>query len=278
MELTAEVRRFYSELRQISFVRDEREDPQQNLIEPLELVAVMAGLKPTYLGGHGGHCLELLQQIEEHALRFGLHTVWNESVSPYDHVVPDVDRTFWNYVIEQNHEARLAAPKCLWAYRDESEGDKIRRCVSGELSVAAVLGYPECCTEHHFRHRVGWLESLAKAYRKREGAKTADALVSLYRKQVSSRVEWPEDLVQKELYHSLERYPFVHFTACPNCIDADDSPAAAINTTLQELATSLEPRFAAEFKKYAANPDFYQVSDFLEHCHAVEGPIPTTLS
>ena len=162
MELTAEVRQFYGGLRQISFVRNERQDPQQNLIEPLELVAVFAGLKQGYLGGHSGHCLELLPEIEEHAQRFGLYTVWNESVSRYGHLVADVDGGFWKHVINEERNGRLAAPQCLWVYRDESAGEKILSCVSGELSAAGVLGYPECCAEHHFRHSAAWIEGLSK--------------------------------------------------------------------------------------------------------------------
>jgi hypothetical protein len=52
-------RKVFASLEQVDFNRYDR-DPHHNLTDPLEIVALAEGMKPTYLGGNpragGRHC------------------------------------------------------------------------------------------------------------------------------------------------------------------------------------------------------------------------------
>lgn len=237
-------------------------DEHHALTDQLELVAVAVGLKPAFLGGQSDPTDVLCRQIADVAPRLELHTLWGAGLTDMAVIKsvdwPGVDSAYVEFMLESDMPRLQSQQLSLWVYADASHEAIIRSCEWGERLSSDALGYPTCCTRHFMSRLAYKLELKLAAFRKEYGAQSTGDLVHLNRMGVgpSLRVKQTIEEINNELSallrRSLKAFPYIHFTACPNCIDTPGSPAAQINTQMKQLAELLDPRFAQRFLDHVA--------------------------
>ena len=129
--------------------------------------------------------------------------------------------------------------------------------MAGQIPMGDVLGYPRCCTDEYLNLEVQRMDTELDYFRQHHGAKTESDLVTLYQNDteiIGSHRERIEDVcntMTTRQANSIKHFPFVHFIACPRCLDQPESPAAQLNQKMAELASDLSKTFARKFTTYA---------------------------
>jgi hypothetical protein len=255
-------RGLFADLSRIAFERPGRDDPHHNLTDPLELAAIAAGIKPTFLGGQSGHVSPLLEEIASAASAHGLHARRSVGLSEAAEFsalgASKIDAGYLAHFLDWTLKNCKKDDEALWVYSDRSLEPAIVACERGERSASEVLGYPPCCLDWFIGLTARRLELKLQAYAREYGARSSAELIELERQDVGPSlrvrrmIDEVGDQITENLGNSLVAFPFIHFTACPTCVVTPESPAAKIHEKMRELALALDTAFAKRFEEYAA--------------------------
>ena len=241
------LRSLYRALRSIHFDPLEKPSHWERLTDVLEILAVRQGIKPAHLSGHGFRSQQLLLALESVAGKHGLLTLRTPPHQPHWHREPRVEHGFleWHRQCQQ-HEAS-AAGAVLWIYRNTSLRPSIELLLNGGVDETKVLGYPDCCVRAHSAICTQLIEALVDGYRRQHQAVTVKELIRCGERDVPVAVT-PISTMEAD---TRWRFPFVQFTACPDCLGRSDSPAAGVNAAMQRLAITVDAELADQIQQAA---------------------------
>ena len=242
----------FSDLRALSFDRHEKQSAYENLTDVLEIISVARGLKPAHLNGQGLRSERLLLDLEAIAERHGLLHHRTHSIVPCTHRPPNYHPSIVAWEREKTRQDAFASPKILWLYRTRSLTATIDSAAAGVVDVSAVLGYPLCCVNHDSEASVTLGELYVDALAQQFGAADPEAINRLRAADTRVTNEQITNHIRNHFTHvqrSRELLPFVSFTACTDCLERRDSPAARLNGEMRALALDMAPDFAAEIQR-----------------------------
>lgn len=257
---TENINAIFADLQKIDFDRPER-DPHHNLTDVLEIIAVSIGDKPTFLGGQSrSPDGPLLTEIAAAASKHGMLTRRSKGIMPAAEFLalspPPVDRMYLQHHV-QKELSNCKDDEVLWIYADRNLGSDIESCEAGGRSSASVLGYPECCVDYFLRLRGQKYSLVLDSFRRDYGATTVAELINIENRGVGPsravrmRLQQVDDQISKDIGESIIKFPFIHFTACPQCRLDANSPASGINKRMCDLANELDKAFNRKFEDYA---------------------------
>ncbi len=110
----------FQDLRQLRFHSTDKPSRTENLTDILEIVAVMAGLKPAHLSGQGFRSGALIDALERMAARHGLLSLRTKEIKPYRHRRPRYDPAIYRWETDSEERRRQAGVDVLWIYREAS--------------------------------------------------------------------------------------------------------------------------------------------------------------
>ena len=228
---------------------DPAEKPSQgeNLTDILEIVAVATGIKLAHLNGQGFRSECLLGTLEEIAKHHGLLTMRTNQIKGYKHRKSKYDDEIYLAQKEMDEHERLNKPDVLWIYKDPSLRIAILDTANGAIHASRVLGYPECCVMHDLETDLCVSELLIEGLKRTYNPQTTDEYIELLKKDV--KVEVNESALRLTRKESAIHFPYVQFSACPDCLQLSDTPAAKINRIMRDLAFCLSEPFGREIWK-----------------------------
>jgi hypothetical protein len=227
----------FRELRAVNFGAG-KPDEHENLLDILEIVAVLVGLKPAHLQGQGQHDEATSLALTEIALRHGLLAHQSKGFAEWKHRPYRGDQSFqaWMDGPERNGDWQV-----LWVYREPQLLNVIGDVVEGVRRPGEALGYPECCERAHSERALLVLEALERGYREEYGARSTDELIQCALQDRPVAVDEDPDA---ELPALLETYPFIQFIACSACAKSRGSAADRKNNAMRILARNLDASFS----------------------------------
>ncbi len=251
--LSSELCRLFADLQLLRFVSGDRESHHENLVDILEIVAVAAELKPAHLSGQGLSSPELLHRLELLAPAHGLFHQRTLNVRPFHPRAPRYDARIWESQLADERRQQEESPHVLWIFRQPEIRAALPDVVSGVTSVAAVLGYPQCCVDYRAELGVRVVESYVEALRQAFNVTQPDDILRLVRDDTAVETDphgaWGEIL--ESLTRSRVTFPYTSFEACPPCLTEPNSPAAVINITMRDLAAVVSESFVREIEAAA---------------------------
>ena len=170
---------FFRALSLLAWHSEERESEHENLMDILESVAVLEGLKPAHLNGQGLHSDSLIGELELTARKFGLLTLRTQGLSAYYHRQPSYDPEIFEWERQDSNENRKTGKSVLWIYRNAELSADIHRTVEGSDSCSGVLGYPECCVHHNVEEIIVDQELLINGLMREFGACSSAQIIDL---------------------------------------------------------------------------------------------------
>jgi hypothetical protein len=242
------LRALYHELRAIPFDEAEKPSAWENLTDVLEILAVWKGIKPMHLNGGGLRSQRLLVDLESVALKYGLLTLRTGPHRPHQHREPKVDRGFLRWQRERERTAASLAGEVLWIYRDPGVKTSIELLLDGRVDETEVLGYPGCCVRARSEIGTQLIEALVEGYQRQHGAVTVEDLIRCAEQDLAVALRTPIPNTDED---SRRLLPFIQFTACADCLQRADSPAATVNSAMQGLASAVDGRFVREIREAA---------------------------
>lgn len=253
-------RTVFASVREVNFDREGR-DPHHNLTDPLEIAALVVGLKPAFLGGQSPTDEPLLADLAVVAERLGLLVRRDNGLIPVSEFLAlkplPIDPAYLLHYLDLELKNPKPEDQVLWIYVDPAIGEQIIECERGQRSSADVLGYPQCCVDHFLTLRAKRHTLKLDAYRREYGADSTAEIIRIETMGVGPslavrrRIEEVDDQIRRELGESIFRFPFIHFTACPACRATPNSPADRLHAQMHDLAYALDESFAKQFEEYA---------------------------
>ena len=211
--------------------------------EMLDLLAVLAGLKPVFLLGRGLDDPRWVDGVLSRARAARLHPIegpfWD--ATPFGDAVPA-----W---YAENTLATLAGMRAWYVCRAPAAERAIRRvCDEGGRPTiaeeAALLGYPECCVAGHYRRALAYHRAILSVLGRRVGGDEA-RIQSLLRE--SDRIE-PETEAEKAAFAraaAVVPAPFGSWNMCDACIASAGSPSGRLSIRYRALAEAVDRDWAA---------------------------------
>lgn len=222
-------------------------DPHENLTDILEIVAVAAGIRSAHLQGQGHHDEHRLAVLEGVARRHGLTTLRTRSLTPFFiHRPRRYDPRLIELEDADNVKNQQERPEVLWVYAEPQIITKLQDVVAGRAGVSDVLGYPICCEVYSSEQKLAVAEAYVQGIINTYHPPTADEIVALWKRNVQVQITIDPDADVLHYRHSLRRFPYIQFTACPTCRADKDSPAVRVNGRMRDLAFSLSPSFGRQ--------------------------------
>jgi hypothetical protein len=250
--LDARLRELHGDLASLRFGA-EKKSLHENLTDRLEIVAVAADLKPAHVNGQGLRSESLLVTLEEIGPRHGLRGLRTEAIGFYCHRRPRFAEEVLTWHVEHSRRKSLVAhPWVLWLYKDPSIQPAIVAAVAGTASVAAALGYPECCVVRETETNLRFFEEMVSALQQQHGASSSSEIIRLL--EADTKVTSPEivAIFRQKMMESTQtklRYPLLQLVACPPCLDSAESPAGRLNAKMRDLAVAVHPPLASMIKE-----------------------------
>lgn len=222
---------FYKELMKLNWKQLNASDEQKSLLEPLELVAVHLGIKKAFLGGVPNFNDPIYGELKNFLPKYGFKVIETHFPVIYGTLRSSLKSDISNELFEF-HLKDAEKYRAFWAFIDPDIEEIIQKGVKGEASLSAALTYPECCLNHFYERNI--------------------QLDELYLKECTTALEARSflQLENPHMYHfnqqskmdlanSILKYPFNHFTACPRCLEHENTPAAEINDKFRITLKSL---------------------------------------
>lgn len=205
--------------------------------EMLDFLALVAGLKPVYLGGRGWSSPRWLEDLERLSRGVGLHVIWGQrwSAIPENEGYPD-------WYTETNPTKPRQEP-VLYVCRTRASTEDVRRVlIAGRPTIdeeARLLGYPRCCVEnHYYRQRSsGTLVSLMLA---RMSGGLEDEMKRIVREDLPMKPTTEEEIRLSELCLRIRCAPFTNVIMCEPCALSSDSPAHRLSRRYAALAKDID--------------------------------------
>jgi hypothetical protein len=235
-------------LRNVHFDSTEKPSRWENLTDILEILAVLEGLKPSHLNGHGLRSGRLLDTLESIAGNHGLLTLRTPPHPPHHHREPNVEKEFLGWLNEREAREATQSEPVLWVYRDASVEQKIRGLIAGGRDETEVLGYPSCCVQARSEIGTQLTEALVQGYKEQHHATTGADLIRCSERDAEVRLERTIATTDED---SQRMFPFVQFSACEECIQRADSPAGQLNRAMEGIAEEIDTRFAVQIRQAA---------------------------
>ncbi len=218
-----------------------------HLNEILEIVAVLAGIKPAHLNGEGEPVSPRIEDLEGVAARHGLLTLRTKIIKLYQHRKPRYDPAIERYYRDSEERETQAGEDVLWIYKDAPLLNLIHETVAGKRDVSKVLGYSECCvrdtSEDFIRDKEFSVETVGRLHNPRSPEEYFDLLergVSLPTKSLSD---------YSKTFESNWRFPYIETNSCPSCLKKSSSPASKLNRRMRDLAFEISESFGREIWK-----------------------------
>ena len=248
-------------LASVEFNHKKRTDPQQNFMEPLEVVSVAVGLKPSFCAGlsdyHEPFCKNLIKISGNIGLQFARTPTSEIRVQLKAFAGHNISLQLLSRFAELLLTKEDKRTQLLWLYLDHGLKTRIVDAASGKISLGETLGYPKCCTDAYLQNEADLMETEMEFYSKNFGAKTDDDFIALYKKSAPIegkfmvKLQTVRDEITTRQAWSINKHPFVHFISCGRCLDDPNSPAALLNNEMRELAHAMNSTFARKFTSYA---------------------------
>ena len=210
--------------------------------EALDLLSVMAGLKPVMLLGRGYDDTAWIKGVLKVATDAKLHVVegpfWDASAD----AGAGADLPDW-YL---DHTRRAFAEHRAWYIcRARAVADEVAEiCETAVITVtqeARLLGYPECCVRGHYVRAADYQRVWLDLLRRRAGG-DEEAAIGLLASNEPLEPETDEDRTRLRAAMRTVPVPFTSVNACQSCIDGGPNAPANLK--------SLEGRqFAGEIDK-----------------------------
>jgi hypothetical protein len=207
--------------------------------EALDFLAMIAGLKPVYLGGRGNDDPEWIAEIRAIAKELALNVV--------DGGYWCADAAFSGLPDWYARAAResLAGYQAIYVARTKAHVVAVKAaCATLAPSIeeeARLLGYPLCCvTEHYARSRR--FHTLVLNIVTRAASGDIDRMSEMVAFQTIPDMTLPE---QDEFARVLDMQPLPYTSAlmCGRCHTSKTSPAARLARQYSELANAVDPAY-----------------------------------
>ncbi len=218
--------------------------PYEHHVSALAVIAVLAGLKPAFMGDE----VEFLEEYKVAGRRLGLRVLVTvrPAVGPYRVRKPRVPVSF----IEAFHGGGTDNDRrATWLFKEAKTSERISSAASGELDEGYVLGYPECCRKAHAEDRATLVETVYNQIIDRYHAKTEEEAVRILLTDPPFRV--PKIRVRQ----SFEKFPFISHVACSECIQGKSEESSGLNRRLRGLGAEvgLKDRVIETMTDFLAN-------------------------
>jgi hypothetical protein len=250
----------FSELSKVNFNHRSRDDSQQVIMEPLEIVAAAAGLKPAFVAGQSGYNERFNRDLSRFAQANEFHARQTTAVPVHTQLMCFPSHALSISLLEgmaRDAQKPHSDRELIWLFRDLGTEQKITLCVEGKIPMGEVLGYPACCTYEYLAYEAKRTECEVDYYRRHYKVQSDYDILRLYisgAQITGNDREKIKKLCDAMCLHqalSIKQFPFVHFIACRSCMNTPQSPAACLNQKMSELAMMLSKTFARKFVHYA---------------------------
>jgi hypothetical protein len=210
--------------------------------ESLDVLAMLAGLKPVYVLGRGYDHPAWLAGVRAVAGRERVHVVegpcWES---------PDTLRGLPEWYAAHTRAA-LAKVRAFYVYKTRATGTAVEEaCATGAPTIAEearLLGFPECCVaDHHARLRI--FHDLTLAWLERRAGGDEAAMKRLLEAGVELRPEGTDEETALERALALAVAPFTSINMCVACAKSATSPAMRLAERYGDLAAAIDPDYFA---------------------------------
>ncbi len=213
--------------------------------EMLDLLAVLAGLKPVFLLGRGldepawvEGVLNLVRDLRLQAIE---GPFWD--ATPFGDSVP-----VW---YADGTRAVLGRMRAWYVCKAPAAAQAVSRiCEAGGhptiAEEAALLGYPECCVAAHYRRALAYHRAVFSILTRRaEGDR--DRMHELLHEAESLAPETEAEKAAFERAMAVVPAPFGSWNMCEGCAASADSPSARLSRRYFALAEAVDRTWAESF-------------------------------
>jgi len=209
--------------------------------EALDLLAVMAGIKPVMLLGRGYNEPTWIKAVLQAAVDAGLKVVegpfWDASAD----AGAGADLPDW--FLDHSRHA-IASHRAWYICRAKAVADEVARiCETAAITVgeeARLLDYPECCVRAHYAAAADYQRIWLDLLRRKAGGDDAKAR-ELLAAGAALDPETDDDRARLEAAMASTPAPFTSINMCAGCVVAGrDSPAMRRSAAYRALAGEVD--------------------------------------
>ena len=253
-------REVFNRLGRVNFNHAGRADPQQSLLEPLEIVAVATGLKRAFCAGQSSHESLVLRTLSKLAGTIGLTAATTKDFDIFTQLRALPDTGIPSAVLSKLSESIATTngrKDILWLFLESDGFATADSCANGTSLCGDFLEYPRCCTRWYLAQEAERVLIEFQYFQRLPSVRNEDDICSHFERQTPldpascQNMEKIDHRIRTTQASSIRQFPFVHFIACPSCLETDSSPAALQNDTFRTLAMTLSPTFARKFVAYS---------------------------
>jgi hypothetical protein len=238
------LRSMLKKLRKIPF---DRTDPANAAMAPqemLDILAMVAGIKPVSLLGRGFNDARWVEGARAIACASGLHVIpgpeW--SAQPPNEGLPD-----WYGSVRALADS--LANTVFYICKAKALAEEVAECCdSNRITIeqeARLLGYPPCCVQDHYRRQKLFNRAFALMLERTAGGDSAE-MQRIVREDVQMSPQTPEEIAALREAVGFVFAPFTSFTMCDSCINDRTSLARRISGHYRALAAAIDPLLVQE--------------------------------
>ena len=245
----ARLRNTLKKLAAIELGPDDGHDRATAAQEALDILAMMAGLKPVSMLGRGFANTGWIKGALQVAVDQKLHIV----EGPYWNAVPAPEGLPEWYL--DHTRAAFEGFRAHYVCKARATAEEVAEvCRTGAPSIAdeaRLLGYPECCVEAQYArnrdYHLAWLSILERAAHGDEG--------EMQRRLADGAPLTPENDDERsrlEAAMKVRTAPFTSVNMCEACASSRDSAALRLSRRYGEFARALDQGLARELATASA--------------------------
>jgi len=226
-------------LRQIPIDRKDRADSAMLPQEMLDVLAMLAGLKPVYLLGRGFDDRAWIEGVLAIAKFQGLHIVAGPKWMPASRGLDFLPEWFRTLVAETQTDKASVYYIC----RTRTISEELKAIVSdGQITIeqeARLLCYPECCVSEHYQRGQlvdALLYKLVSRAAKNDEAKMRELILN----DVSIGIETEEERSLYAQMTNMHAAPFTSFHMCSDCSSGKSNAANLISAKFEAIARTVD--------------------------------------
>lgn len=234
------LKRALNKLRLIQLADTHHEGGRQHAQEMLDVLALLAGLKPVYLLGRGFEDQGWAAGVAAFAEAEGLIVV----DGPYWRGASDLEGFPSWYIAASERE--FAGFRARYICRTRAFADEVRAVnAAGRPSTATeaqLLGFPECCVRAHRGRERAYHEYWYSTARRRTSDDEA-AILALLAADEALEPATAEDAAKFRIATDFVSAPFTSVNTCDSCAGSAPSPAMRLSARYAELARVIGATF-----------------------------------
>ena len=241
------LRNTIKKMRRIPYDRKDPYNIATALLETLEFLAMMSGLKPVVLIGRGFVDPEWINGVKRIAEEMRLYVIQGPQweAEPEFTGLPD-----WYACAEKE---KISEKSVLYICKSPSILRSLTRiCNSGEISVeeeSSLLGYPRCCVQdHYFRNRM--MNEGFRLVLDRLANGDEVEMMRLVKEDIAMALETEEEIKCITEARRVVVAPYTSIVMCRNCEQNPDSPARSISRKFKAFAESVDRALAFDIAYY----------------------------